>query len=82
MESPVLELIPLRRRVTLTVLTRNGTSSIVVPPGPGGGPAYRGPGPADYLCGECGAVLCDGVSLGMFNALAFACRCGALNGLR
>jgi hypothetical protein len=78
----VLQSIPSRYSQRLAVIARCDTPTIVVPPGRGGGPAYRGPGEVDYLCGECGAVLCDGVMLGMFQALAFACRCGAVNGLR
>ena len=73
---------PSRHGFQLTVIARHDTPAIVVPPGRGGGPAYRGPGEVDYLCGRCGAVLCDGVRPGMFRVLAFSCHCGAVNGVR
>ena len=78
----MLQSVPSRYSLRLAVIARRDTPTIVVPAGRGGGPAYRGPGEVDYLCGECGRVLCDGVTLGMFQALAFACHCGALNGVR
>jgi hypothetical protein len=76
----MLECVDSRHRVPLRVIGRGGTSAIVVPPAPDGGPAYRGTGPTDLVCGRCGAALASGVGPGMFRALAFACRCGALNG--
>ncbi len=78
----MLQTVSSRHRFSLSVVAHRDMPAIVVPPGRGGGPAYRGPGEVDYVCGGCGAVLCDGVSLGMFAALSFACRCGALNRLR
>jgi hypothetical protein len=78
----VLQSVPSRQTFQLTVISPRETLAIVVPPGRGGGPVCRGPGEVDYLCGECGAVLCDGVSRGMFRVLTFSCHCGALNGVR
>lgn len=71
-----------RDQVALSVIPTGAAPAVVVPPGLAGVPIYRGPGGVDYLCGRCGAVLCDGVSRGMFASLAFACRCGAVNALR
>jgi hypothetical protein len=70
-----------RERIVLATLSIGGRAAVVVPPGMAGAPIYRGPGRVDYLCGQCGAVLCDGVSPGMFSSLAFACRCGAVSAL-
>jgi hypothetical protein len=44
-----------------------------------GEPAYKGPGPANYTCGRCGAVLCEGVRAGILAALVFQCSCGGFN---
>jgi len=68
-----------RRRVALLVVPARTTAAVVVPPAPDGGPAYRGYGPVDLVCGACGSVVCAGVAEGMFVSLAFACRCGAVN---
>jgi hypothetical protein len=43
------------------------------------GPVFHGPGPADYLCGACDLVLCEGVGTGLFRGVMFRCACGALN---
>jgi hypothetical protein len=69
-----------RTRIPLVVVPRRARA-IVVPPGRGGGPAYSGAGPVDLVCGACSALLCSGVAHGMFNALAFACQCGAVNAM-
>ncbi len=50
---------------------------IVSVPAPGV-PAYRGQGDTDYLCASCGALLCQGVTLGLFANVVFRCGCGAL----
>jgi hypothetical protein len=71
-----------REQVTLRVLPADAVPAVVVPPGLGGVPVYRGPGWIDYLCGQCGAILCHGVSRGMFLSVAFACRCGVVNAVR
>ncbi len=47
-----------------------------------GSAAYRGLGRSDYACGACGRLLAVGVRAGMFQGLAFACGCGALNQVR
>jgi len=47
-----------------------------------GRPAYTGPGPANYLCGGCGAVLCEGVRAGILAAVVFQCSCGEFNRIR
>jgi hypothetical protein len=78
----VVESSPRREQVTLAVLPRGGEPAVVVPPGLAGVPVYRGPGWVDYVCGACGAILCCGVSRGMFSSLAFACQCGAVSALR
>jgi hypothetical protein len=44
-----------------------------------GQPVFRGRWDTDYLCGACGAALCEGVKDGMMAQLWFECSCGALN---
>jgi len=44
-----------------------------------GRPAYTGPGPANYACGRCGAILCEGVRPGILAAVTFHCSCGEFN---
>ena len=78
----MLEQASQREHITLAVLPAGDVPAVVVPPGLVGVPVYRGPGWVDYLCGGCGAVLCHGVSRGMFTSLAFGCRCGAVNAIR
>jgi hypothetical protein len=43
-----------------------------------GAPVFQGLGHIDYACASCGAIVCRGVHPGMFSALGFRCRCGAL----
>jgi len=47
-----------------------------------GRPAYTGPGPANYTCGRCGAVLCEGVRAGILASVVFQCSCGEFNRTR
>ena len=47
-----------------------------------GRPAYTGPGPANYACGRCGTVLCEGVRAGILAAVVFQCSCGEFNRIR
>jgi hypothetical protein len=42
------------------------------------GPIFQGSGQIDYVCAQCGAVICQGAYVGMFKALSFRCVCGEL----
>jgi hypothetical protein len=41
-----------------------------------GTPAFKGQWSTDYVCGKCGAVLCEGVRPGLFASVVFQCCCG------
>jgi hypothetical protein len=68
-----------RERLALRVVDPARARTLVIPCAPDGSAAYRGLGPRDYTCGACGRELAIGVRSGMFQGLAFACACGALN---
>lgn len=68
------------RHIVLHAVSSDQTSAIVIPPGVGGSPAWRGLGAWDYVCAVCKALLCAGVDSGRtFRSLVFRCSCGALN---
>ena len=69
----------LRERVALKLVEPRDARGLIIPGRRDGSVLYRGNGEADYACGSCGSLLCIGVRPGMFQALAFACKCGALN---
>ena len=68
-----------RARYVLRVAEGGETAGFVLPTRRHGTVIYRGLGPADYACGDCGRLLAAGVRPGMFRSLVFSCVCGALN---
>jgi hypothetical protein len=68
-----------RKRLALQVVDPGRARTLVIPYARDGSAAYRGVGTQDYTCGACGRELAIGVRAGMFQGLAFACACGALN---
>ena len=42
-------------------------------------PAFEGRGALDYVCGQCGSVLCAGARPRLFMGVVFRCACGELN---
>jgi hypothetical protein len=71
-----------RERLALQVVEPARARTLVIPYTPDGSATYRGAGTRDYTCGACGRELAVGVRSGMFQGLAFACACGALNHVR
>jgi hypothetical protein len=67
-----------RETVRLSVVPSNRRREFVVRVEPDR-PLYIGPGRTRYLCGGCGAVLCEGVHDGFVASLVFECPCGELN---
>ncbi len=68
-----------RERIVLDVVERAAPRRFVISPHGDGSAAYQGLGASDYVCGACGRPVAVGVRPGMFQSLAFACPCGALN---
>ncbi len=71
-----------RQRLVLEVVEPGRARAFVVPCQPDGSVAYRGLDLFDYTCGSCGRAVAIGVRPGMFQGIAFACACGALNHVR
>jgi hypothetical protein len=44
-----------------------------------GAPAFRGTGGTNFVCGECGALLAEGVNAHHWTNIFIRCRCGAMN---
>jgi hypothetical protein len=69
-----------RSSVTLEIVSRSYQSYFWIVGQRGDGqPLFRGHWETDYLCGACGATLCEGIRAGMMSHLWFECACGALN---
>ncbi|HTP30465.1 MAG TPA: hypothetical protein VMK12_33010, partial [Anaeromyxobacteraceae bacterium] len=60
-----LECVPAREATGFVVSLRHS-----------GAPAFKGRWSANYVCGRCGAVLCDGIRPGLFVGIIFQCLCG------
>ena len=78
MGAVTLGRVALREFITLDLVPAPETGVYVVRIG-AGTPVYSGPGPANYVCGRCGAVLCEGVRAGMLASVIFECSCGEFN---
>jgi len=70
-----------RETIRLDLVSSRDAKGFIVRLDPGK-PAYKGPGPANYACGKCGAVLCEGVRAGILGAVIFQCSCGEFNQMK
>jgi len=67
-----------RETIRLSTVPSNRRNELVVRVEPDR-PLHVGPGRTSYLCGSCGAVLCEVVHDGFVAALVFECPCGQLS---
>lgn len=59
---------------------KEGTASVLVQEEKGKHPFFKGDGEDNYLCGECGFILCENIKHGQITAVVLKCpNCGSCN---
>ena len=57
-----------------------GTASVLITDQPAPFVFMKGPGSANFLCGACQSILCEGMERGQIVQIVFRCpQCGSYN---
>jgi predicted RNA-binding Zn-ribbon protein involved in translation (DUF1610 family) len=64
----------------LEAIAQTDARTTPMPPSKSGGPTFVGNGLTNYVCGRCGAVICERMRTGQLKGVVFTCGgCGHLN---